>query len=125
MLLIPSTTFFIRQPEDLSGLSVDLKNYIHENLKKGLIFLIIPEDLFLLDMKSNDSKKHIKNYKIGFLYDALTIMYPLDKKEEKYKIISDKYHLFFTYRQFKSLLDQYNENKNAYLTNRYDLQLIQ
>ena len=125
MLLIPSTTFFIKQPGDLNGLSVDLKNYIYENLKKGLIFLIIPDDLFLLDIKSNDSKKHIKNYKIGFLFDALTIMYPHDKKEEKYKVISDTYHLFFTYRQFKSLLDQYNENKDAYLKNRNNLRFIE
>lgn len=125
MLLIPSTQFFIHKPEDLKTLSVEIKNFIFENLEKGLIFLIIPEDLFLLEIKSNDSKRHIKNYKNGFLYDALTIMYPSYSKEEKHKIISNKYHMFFTYRQFKSVLDEYNENKNAYLENRNNLQFIE
>lgn len=124
MLLIPNTQFFIKKPEDLKNLSVEIKNFIFENLEKGLIFLIIPEDLFLLEIKSNDSKRHIKNYKNGFLYDCLSEIYPSYSKEEKHRIIKNKYHMFFTYRQFKSVLDEYNENKDAYLKNRNNLQFI-
>ena len=125
MLLIPNTQFFIRKPEELNTLSVEIKNFIFENLEKGLIFLIIPEDLFSLEIESNDLKRHIKNYKNGFLYDCLSIMYPGYSKQEKHEIISNRYHMFFTYRQFKSVLDEYNENKDAYLENRNNLRLVQ
>ncbi len=124
MLLIPRTQFFINQPEELKDLPAEIGNFIFENLDKGLLFLVIPENLFCLDIKSNDIKRHIKNYKNGFLYDALTIMYPSYSKEDKHGIISNKYHMFFTYRQFKSLLDEYNENKNAYLKNHNNLRSL-
>lgn len=93
-------------------LSVEVKNYLHENLKKGFCLFIVPEEFNLL---KSDAKKHKKNYKVGFIYDMLGVIYADMGKEDKHKIISEKYHLWFTYRQFKTLIDEYESNRNKYL----------
>ena len=118
MLLIPDTNILIKKPEDVNDLPVSIKNYLYANMEKGLVFFIIPPDFGLIEDRNAVLKKHIKNYKIGFIYDVLTILYPSKGKEQKYDIISDCFHLFITYRQFKSLYDEYNSSRKKYLEKR-------
>jgi hypothetical protein len=96
-------------------LTVDVKNHLFKNLEKGLCIFIIPEDF---DQLICDAKRHKKNYKIGFLYDLLGIIYTDYGKEKKHEIISEKYHLWFSYRQFKTLIDEYEVDRNKYLYKR-------
>lgn len=91
---------------------VEVKNYLYENLEKGLVVFLIPEDIL------NFGKNIKKNYKVGFLYDILTLTYPSKGKEDKHKIISEKYHLWFTYRQFHNVLDEYSESRAKYILKR-------
>lgn len=92
--------------------SLEHKKYLYENLKNGLCVFKIPNDYNKILI---DAKKHKKNYKVGFLYDLLTDIYPNLGKEEKHEIISEQYNLWFTYRQFKNLLDEYQSKKLSYL----------
>ena len=64
---------------------------------------------------------HKKNYKVGFLYDMLTVVYPSYSKSKKHLIISNKYHLWCTYRQLFTIINDYTIDRNKYLKNRKTL----
>lgn len=114
MIKIPDTSIIIKTPEELSNLAVDLKNYLFVNLEKGDVLFKIPS---FENQKSIDEKKACKIYKIGFLYDALSAIYPLKKQLEKYKIIHDQYHVFLTYRQYIKFLNEYESDQTEYIKN--------
>jgi hypothetical protein len=113
MIYLADKDILINNPNQ--ELSIEIKNYLFENLKKGRCVFVIPEDF---DQLVSDAKKHKKNYKVGFLYDLLGVIYFDFGKEKKHEIISEKYHLWFTYRQFKTLIDEYEIDRNKYLLKR-------
>lgn len=117
MLLINNK--LIEKPEQIRDLDFETSNIIFSNLDKGRCLFIVPEDFNYLGIPK--IKNHKKNYKVGFLYDALSIVYPDLEKGEKHRIIEDKYHFWFSYRQFKTILDNYEENRRAYIENRKEL----
>lgn len=121
MLLIPDTNIFIKKPAEITSLPVPLKNYLFENLKKGHIFFVIPSD-FKAIAEDTICKKHKKAYRLGFIFEALKLTYPDMNKFDKYEILSEQYHVFCTYRQFKNILDLYEENKETYFETRNNLQ---
>ena len=117
MIYISEHNLTIEKPEDINRLSVDVKNTLFSNLEKGRVIIEIPEDFDFLDKKVKP-KWHKNNYKIGFIYDCLTILYPQYGKEKKHQIIRDKFHFDFSYRRFKDLYQYYDDNRNLYLENR-------
>lgn len=116
MIYIPTLNKLIQHPEE--SLSKEVKNFLFQNLNKGYVIFITPEDLDFLPEAGNVAKNHKKNYKIGFLYDMMTIIYPESTKTEKHEIISNKFHLWCVYRQFTSLYNEYFINRDKYLKNR-------
>jgi hypothetical protein len=103
----------ISDPSEINNLNVATRNYLFEKLKLGLILFVVPEDF-----PEQQSKKHKNNYKIGFIYECLSIVYPDLNKTEKYEIISEKYHYFFTYRRFKDIYDEFSKSKTSYIQKR-------
>lgn len=110
MLYLKELDTTIKNPND--EMSLEVKKYLHENLKKGYCLFVVPS---AFDSLKSNAKKHKKNYKVGFLYDLLTVIYAEMGKEDKHEVIANKYHLWFTYRQFKTLIDEYELNRNKYL----------
>lgn len=91
---------------------VAIKNHIHKTIEKGLLVFIIPEDI-------KDADKKIKrNYKVGFLFDFLSEIYPNYNIMEKYYIIKDNYHFWFTHRQFWNIYQDYKKDQSKYLLKR-------
>lgn len=117
MLYLKERKLLIKSPSEINGLDVELKNQLYEDLKKGHVLFEFPFD-FTFVANTN----HWKNYKVGFLYDCLTLIYPDMGKTGKWEVISNMYHLFFTYRRFKDVLDEYNIRKREYLGDRKLLQ---
>lgn len=87
-----------------------IKKFIYDNLEKGLVIFSLPEKISVLD------KNLKRNYKVGFLFDFISNVYPLKSKEEKYQIISDKFFLWFTYRQFHNVNEEYARDRDKYYT---------
>ena len=91
--------------------SIIIWNAIIHLLNRGLVLFQFPTDFETMNISST----HRFAYKVGFLYDCLSILYPDISKTSKYEIISVHYHFFFTYRRFKDKLDEYNNSKKKYL----------
>jgi hypothetical protein len=110
MIYIPELDLHI---SDVAEAAKDLKiqKYLRCNLDKGSCIIIIPERL---DAISPDQKLRKKSYKVGFLFEALGTIYPGTEKQAKHKIIDQKYHMFITYRQFFTLLDFYESNREKF-----------
>jgi hypothetical protein len=87
--------------------SPELKSFFYKNLDKGHCIFLIPE-------RFNENNQMKKSYKIGFIFELLTVIYPSYGKEKKHKIIDENYHLFVNYRQFKNLLDNYEKSRKQY-----------
>lgn len=115
MIYIPSLNKLIQNPDE--NLTKEVKNFLFNNLDKGYVIFITPEDLDILPETGNIAKIHKKNYKVGFLYDMLTVIYDYSKTK-KHNIISNKFHIWCTYRQLFTILNDYNENRIKYLKNR-------
>lgn len=113
MLLLGNSKWLLK-PEDINSLDVENKNFLYSLLNRGLVLFVFPDEF--RDMNISSSNRF--TYKIGFIYDALSIVYPDISKTAKYEIISEYYHFFFTYRRFKDKLDEYNASKKKYLLNR-------
>ena len=110
MIKILEKELMIKTPTQ--ELSIDVKNYLREHLKNGDCIFKTP---VTFDSIIFEKKKHKKNYKVGFLYDILTVIYPEYGKEMKHSIISVQYDFGFSYRQFKTILDEYEKDRNKYL----------
>ena len=119
MIYIPSLNKLIQNPNE--HLTKEVKNFLFENLDKGYVIFITPEDFDILPETGNVAKNHKKNYKVGFLYDMLTVVYPSYSKSKKHLIISNKYHLWCTYRQLFTIINDYTVNRDKYLKNRKEL----
>lgn len=113
MIFLKEIQSIIKNPSD--DLSLEVKNYLYENLKNGLVFITIPVDF---NQSSKDLKKHKKNYKVGFIYDMLGVIYPEMGKEKKHEVISEQFQMWFTYRQFKTIIDEYEKDRSKYLLKR-------
>lgn len=108
MIFIKEKKYTITNPKQ--KLSKEINNILFKDLCTGQIIFFIPDQFDVIE----DSKNQKKAYKVGFLFDMLTEIYPTYDKTEKFKIIADRYHFWFTYRQFKNILDQYELNKKSY-----------
>ena len=101
MIFIKEKDFLLKTPTEVT--TKDISNILVKDLEIGHCIFVMPN---IFD--GFDKPKNIKNaYKVGFLFDLLTEIYPTYDKTAKYNIISDKYHFSFTYRQFKNILDEY------------------
>lgn len=116
MIYLEKFNITIKVPEDINTLEVSVKNYLYEKLAKGLVLFLIPEDLENTDFP--DEKKIKKNYKVGFLNEALKIVYPLKNNNDVCNVISEKFHLWFTYRQYFTIIKQYEKDRKKYLFQR-------
>lgn len=119
MIYLEQEKVFIKCPCEAEDLTKEILNYLRENLEKGYCVFVTPDDFNELEI--SNVKKHKKNYKVGFIYDMLTFIYPEYGKEKKHQIIADKYHLWFSYRQFKDVLDEYEQNRKKYIKKRDSL----
>ena len=116
MIYLPIQDLTIKNPEDLKDLPANIRNYIYDNLDKGLLLFLIPDDLE--NRYHTNEKKIKKNYKFGFLYDMIKATYPQKTKGDIHKIIDEKYHGWVTYRQFYSIIGEYENNRKKYLLQR-------
>lgn len=110
MILLKESGYLVKSPKQ--KLPKEISNILSEDLQKGYCIFIVPEKFDFVD----DAKNFKKTYKVGFLYDLLSEIYPAYGKTEKFKIISEKYHFWFTYRQFKNITDEYFENRANFLS---------
>ena len=106
MIYLPKEEIYIRNPEQFETLTTKLKNWLRENMRLGRVIIEIPEEY----AEDHDRKL----YKAKFLFDFLAAVYPENNKSENYEIIRSKFHMFFKYRQFSNLLNQYAEKKFKY-----------
>lgn len=106
MIVLKKFNLILEKPSDFSKLKTEVKNHIFENLDIGYCVFKIP------DFIENKSQK--VNYKTGFLDDLLSILNPKISKKNKCEIISDKYHMMFTYRRYLDIIKDYNEDKKKY-----------
>lgn len=113
MLFLIKYNILINDPKQIDYLEVEQKNYLYSMLNRGLVLFQYPTEFESMNISST----HRFAYKVGFLYDCLTILYPDVSKTNKYQIISVYYHFFFTYRRFKDKLDEYNVSRKFYLGN--------
>lgn len=113
MIKILEKNIVITNPKQ--DISVEVKNYLYENLKNGDCIFKTPSDF---DQVISNNKKHKKNYKVGFLFDLLGVIYADLGKEAKHEIIKTQYDFEFSYRQFKTILDEYEKDRNKYLLKR-------
>lgn len=104
MILINNKT--ISTPDQ--KISQSESQFLYENLIKGTLIFLIPERLEHLE------KNHKRNYKLGFLFELFSRIYPDTTNTKKLEIIADKFHLWFTYRQSMNVLNDYELNKKLY-----------
>lgn len=116
MVYIKEFNYLITNLED--DIPLEIKKHLYENLKKGYVYFKFPNDF---DEEHPSLKRFKKTYKVGFLFDLLTKIYPAYGKEQKCYIISDEFQMLFTYRQFKTIIDDYEKNRNRYLYKRSSL----
>lgn len=108
----------LTDPTQINDLSVNVKNILFSRLEKGTILFLVPKDFPL------ENKKHLKNvYKIGFIYDCLSLIYSDYGKEKKHKIISEEYHFDFSYRRFTDILQDYEKDRENFIFSRNTLGL--
>lgn len=112
MILIKEKAYTVSKPNQ--KLPLEISNILFEDLEKGHSIFVVPEKFDFID----DAKNFKKTYKVGFLYDLLTVIYPAYNKTEKFNIIAEKYHFWFTYRQFKNIIDEYLLNREKYITKK-------
>lgn len=96
MILIEGKQYCV---SDFEGFDVRLKNYLYSELDKGNCIIKIPEFV----ERGTISQKA---YKVGFLFDLLSVVYPNYTNVRKYLIIDQEYHLFLSH---KRLLDLYKK----------------
>ena len=113
MLYLYESKTFVKNPDEIDKLSPSIKEDLYKKLDQGLVLFVMPDEYSNTGYSSE--KKHKKNYKVGFLYDALLRIYPRMNKMEAHSIISEKYHLWITYRQFFTHVNEYEKAKPKYL----------
>lgn len=109
MILIKEKDLLIKSADQ--KLTKEITKMLYEDLNKGHSIIVIPARF---DGVENE-KIHKKTYKVGFLFEMLSEIYPNINKTEKYNIISEKYHFWITYRQFVNIILDFNQNKSMYL----------
>ena len=105
MIIDENKNVILASPSDYNKLNVSTKNYIYDKLFRGLLLFYIPDKL-------KDEDRTIKNsYKAGFLDELLKEVYDEEVMNvaNRYKVISEKYHLFYTPRMFNSLFKNYKK----------------
>ena len=104
MIIDDKKNIIIKEPKNFNELDVDLKNEIYEKLIRGLLLFYIPE-------KYKNEDRKIKNaYKAGFLDELYKQVYGDDgKAKERYELISEKYHLFYTNRMYNLYVSEYKK----------------
>ena len=118
MLLI-NVDHIVLDPLELEKMDPYIKNGVYKRLEKGFILFLVPEDFPLAKSKN---PKHLRNvYKVGFIFQCLSIMYPEYDKTKKFKIISKKYHFDFSYRRFITLLNTFEQDKKKFIKKRSSL----
>lgn len=100
----------LSDPKKFNELSVDVKNYLYGRLDKGLVLFIVPDEF------NDKDKAFYKAYKAGFLSELLVEVYGGNLTKNKiHSIISDKYFMFNTRRNFDDLLKHYNSYVVPYI----------
>jgi hypothetical protein len=116
MIYLPIQDVTIKNPVDVKCLPAVTRNYIYDNLDKGLMLFLIPDDLE--NTYHIDEKKFKNNYKVGFLYDLILLIYPQKTKSEAHEIIDKKFHCWITYRQFYTIINDYSKDRKKYILQR-------
>lgn len=114
MIFIKNEEVYIKRPSDAEQLLTSIKNALRKDLEKGHSIFEVPARFDDPDVERKDQKSNKQIYKIGFLFDLMGIIYPEYGKEKKFEIIMEKYHFWLSYRQFKTLLDIYEGNREKY-----------
>lgn len=96
----------------MEDLSVVERNFLCANLLNGGFLIKIPEEIGISD-KEPEKYKKMSTYKVGFLYDLLSVVYPDMTVAMKFKIISEKYHLFLGYRRLSDIYKEYRKSKDG------------
>lgn len=121
MIFIKELNLFIKNPLEVPNMTTEIKSILNEDLPKGYSIFVLPKDFESLPKEINP-KKHKTVYKVGFLFQILGAILPQSGKIDKYKIIAEMYDFWFTYRQFKDILDEYEKNREKYIKARHLLQ---
>ena len=107
MIYIPEEEIYIEDPATFDVLTTKLRQFLFENLRIGQCIVKIPESI--------TDKQQRKIYKVGFLNDMLERVYPDHTRTMNHQVISDEYHLWFTYRQFGNLIKPYEASRLDYI----------
>ena len=109
MIYLKEEDVYIKDPNgQFDELLTEIKNYLRENMKNGLVLVVIPEHI--------TDKNRKREYKAGFLFELLSLVYPENTKTQNLEIISDKFHMFCGYRQFNNLLGPYEQKRIDFIT---------
>ena len=105
MIVDDKKNILISQPSDFTKLDKRTRNYIFNKLSHGLLLFRIPNKYDGLD------KELLNSYKIGLLDELLKVVYGEEKMigKDRYKIISEKYHMLYTQRSFSTFIKKYKE----------------
>jgi len=109
MIYVDFQDVFIKDSKEYDTLQKNIKLWLREYLDKGMMIFKMPEDL------SELSKEDKKAYKTGFLYEIMIIVYPEYTKTYIADVISEQYHMWFTYRQFSTFLNIFDEKREQFI----------
>ncbi len=93
----------LRSVEEYDSSPFEVRKHIYEKLELGLLILKIPDKFSAKDRTTKNA------YKAGFLSDLYDKVYPSRPVKERYEMISERYHLFYTNRMFISFIQKYKE----------------
>lgn len=108
MIYIDFEDKYIDTPNNYDSLDVNVKLWLREYLDKGMLIFKIPDRLV------GFSKEDKKAYKIGWLYEMMSKVYPEYTKTYIAERISEQFQMWFSYRQFSTLLHVYEKKREEF-----------
>lgn len=111
MLNLPKLNIIVKNPDYLKAFLPEEIDAIVEIEKESALPFMMPPDISKLDVFGGLRNTNKRIYKSGFLFEVYQIIYPTEKKQKLFEIISEKYDVFVEYRQFQRDVKSYNDKK--------------
>ena len=109
MIYIDFEDDYIDSPDDYDKLKQNEKLWLREYLDKGMLIFKVPDRL------ASFSKEDKKAYKVGYLYEMMLVVYPEYTKTYIAERISEQFQMWFSYRQFSTLLHVYEKKREEFI----------
>lgn len=104
MLKIPITNYCIKNPEELRSLQLHNHDTIKKMIEKKEIIFTVP----------STAVNKEKQYKIGFLRDCLTILYPELEVRDIYAMLKSNFDVFLSKRSMERNYKVYLKCKDTF-----------